>query len=281
MKLLSTLAQADAYAFSFEYAPADFVWAYNILKGYVKHHKHPIQLGCYSDDTQMSLAVAEVICGNGPITSDRFADSFVRCFKRDPREGYARGFHQFLTSVNDGAELLTKIQPASDKSGGAMRALPCGILPDIKDVISVCAMQAAITHNTTDGIDAAIAAALTAHYFIYQLGAREDLPRFIQGLVPGNYHKPWFGPVGQKGWMSVRAAITAISLSTTLSDLLRNCVAFTGDVDTVAAIALGAASCCNQFPNDLPAFLDADLENGSYGRDYIAKLDVKLSGLKV
>ena len=81
--------------------------------------------------------------------------------------------------------------------------------------------------------------------------------------------------------MSVRAAITAISLSTTLSDLLRNCVAFTGDVDTVAAIALGAASCCNQFPNDLPAFLDADLENGSYGRDYIAKLDVKLDSLKV
>lgn len=281
MKLLSTIAQADAYAFSFEYAPVDFVWTHNRLSSYVKHHKHPIAPGCYSDDTQMSLAVAEVLCGRGPYTRERFADAFVQCFKRDPRYGYARGFHQFLTDVSDGAEFLAKIKPDSDKSGGAMRALPCGILPDINDVISVCTLQAAITHNTAGGIDSAVAAALAAHYFIYQLGAREDLPRFIQGHVPGDFHKPWFGPVGQKGSMSVRAAITAISLSSTLGDLLRNCVDFTGDVDTVAAIALGAASCSKDFADDLPAFLSNDLENGPYGRDYIAALDAKFSSLKV
>jgi len=281
MKLLSTIARADAYAFSFEYAPVDFVWASNRLSAYVKHHKHPIGLGCYSDDTQMSLAVAEVLCSSELNTRERFADAFVQCFKRDPRYGYARGFHQFLTTVSDGAEFLAKIKPDSDKSGGAMRALPCGILSGIDEVIAVCTTQAAITHNTIGGIDSAVAAALTAHYFIYQLGSKADLPRFIQSHVPGDYHKPWFGPVGQKGSMSVRAAITAITLSSSLSELLSNCVAFTGDVDTVAALALGAASCSSEFVDDLPAFLTTDLENGPYGRDYISSLDLKFSSLKV
>lgn len=276
MKLLSTIAQADAYAFSFEYAPVDFVWANNTLTNYVKHHKHPIVPGCYSDDTQMSLAVAEVLCGPGPFTRESFADAFVQCFKRDPRAGYARGFHQFLTDVADGNELLAKIKPFSDKSGGAMRALPCGILPDVNEVISVCTTQAAITHNTAGGINSALAAALTAHYFIYNLGPKSSLCDFIQTYVPGDLHKPWLGPVGEKGAMSVRAAITAIAISSSLSELLKNCVAFTGDVDTVAAIALGAASASREFSNDLPAFLSDDLENGVYGRDYIAQLDSKL-----
>ncbi len=276
MNLLSSIARADAYAFSFEYAPTDFVWANNLLTGYVKHHKHPIEPGFYSDDTQMSLAVAEVLCRPAPYTPALFADAFVQCFKRDPRAGYARGFHQFLTDITDGAEFLAKIKADSDKSGGAMRALPCGILPDINEVISVCTTQAAITHNTAGGINSALAAALSAHYFLYNIGPKARLPEFIQTYVPGDLHKPWFGPVGQKGSMSVRAALTAIMLSSSLSELLRNCVAFTGDVDTVAALALGAASCSNEFVDDLPAFLTNDLENGPFGRDYIQDLDLKL-----
>ncbi len=76
--------------------------------------------------------------------------------------------------------------------------------------------------------------------------------------------------------MSVRAAITAVTHYDSRSALLRGCIAFSGDVDTVAAIALAAASCSDEITQDLPDHLLYQLENGSYGRDYIQLLDAQL-----
>jgi ADP-ribosylglycohydrolase len=44
-----------------------------------------------------------------------------------------------------------------------------------------------------------------------------------------------------------------------LSELLKDCIAFTGDVDTVATIALAAASCSEEITQDLPAHLIENL----------------------
>jgi ADP-ribosylglycohydrolase len=76
--------------------------------------------------------------------------------------------------------------------------------------------------------------------------------------------------------MSVRAAITAVMRNDRMSDLLKDCVNFTGDVDTVATIALAAASCSREVIQDIPQQLVEGLENGAYGRDYIAELNKKL-----
>jgi hypothetical protein len=54
---------------------------------------------------------------------------------------------------------------------------------------------------------------------------------------------------------------------------------FTGDVDTVAAIALGAASCSSEYEQDLPTNLINNLEQGQYGREYLIDLDRKLMEL--
>jgi ADP-ribosyl-[dinitrogen reductase] hydrolase len=79
--------------------------------------------------------------------------------------------------------------------------------------------------------------------------------------------------------MSVRAAITAIRQSDSLSGLLRRCVDFTGDVDTVAAIALAAGSCSDELSHDLPDHLVTGLGAGPYGRDYLISLDQRLLAL--
>ena len=157
-----------------------------------------------------------------------------------------------------------------------MRAAPLGVLPTIGEIAEKCAVQAAVTHDTPDGINAALAAALMTHYFLYDLGPRERLPVFLQSQVDGQWLSPWFGKVGPKGWMSVRAAITAVVRNRRLTDLLRDCVAFTGDVDTVATIALAAASCSPEYEQDLPHGLLLGLENGAFGRDYLAALDRRL-----
>lgn len=274
--MLLELAIGDAYGAGFEYASSDLVQCYNDLSRYVQHPRHQLKLGSYTDDTQMSLAIAETIVAQEPWTPEVLATRFVETFKRDPREGYASRFYQFLLKIRDGREFLEAINWTSDKSGAAMRAAPMGVFPTVEKVIEAATIQAAITHNTPDGINAARAAALMSHYFIYQLGPKRKLGKFLNAYVSGEWSKPWQGEVKSKGWMSVRAAITAVMRNDSLSELLQDCIAFTGDVDTVAAIALAAASCSEEIIQDLPAHLIAGLENGPYGRDYIIELDRQL-----
>ncbi len=61
-----------------------------------------------------------------------------------------------------------------------------------------------------------------------------------------------------------------------MSGLLRSCIDFTGDVDTVATIALAAGSFSDEIQQDLPKHLYSGLENGPFGRDYLQTLDEQL-----
>ena len=280
--MLLELAIGDAYGAGFEYAN-ERVERFNDLSGYVKHPRHSgTKPGMYTDDTQMTLAITELIVSGAEWTSLNLASKFVEVFKRDPREGYAGSFHSFLTRVEDGQQFLAEIKPDSEKSGAAMRATPIGIYPTIAEVVEKCTIQAAVTHNTELGIAAACASALTAHYFIYDLGDKKDLGDFLDthvGKHPYGWAGEYQGKVKSKGWMSVWAAVTALRRNSSLSDLLKDCVAFKGDVDTVATIALGAASHSREYTSDLPQILINILENRTYGRDYLLELDQKLVAL--
>src|SRR4051812_7127086 len=122
--MLLEIALGDAYGAGMEYAEPDFVRRHNDLSGYVRHPRHDIAPGAYTDDTQLSLAIAEAVLEDAEWTRERLADRFVGAFKRDPRLGYAQRFHDFLVEVADGTEFLRDIDPRSDKSGAAMRAVP-------------------------------------------------------------------------------------------------------------------------------------------------------------
>lgn len=278
--MLYFMAIGDAYGAGFEYAKPDFVAANNDLSRYSKHPKHNLVPGVYTDDTQMSIANAEALCQHGrALTRQILADAYVACFKRDQREGYAGRFYDFLCATKDGTELLANINPASDKSGAAMRALPFGVFSDIDTVKQLTTLQAKITHDTTDGINAAIAAALMSHYFLYELGPKADLGTFLASHVDGPWDKTWSGSVGAQGWMSVQAAITAVTAGNGMADILKRSIAFTGDVDTVAALALGSVAASSEVSKDLPQVLIDGLEKGTYGSDFLKSLDTDLRQL--
>ena len=274
--MLVELAIGDAYGAGFEYTPAPFVKTYNTLAGYVAHPRHGTPPGCYTDDTQMSLAIVEAMLTSEPWTPALLAEHFVNAFKRDPREGYASGFYGFLQEVQSGAEFLAKIRPHSNKSGAAMRAGPLGIYPTIAEVVERTTIQAKLTHDTPGGVNAALAATLMTHYCFYQLGPKAGLGEFLQAHVPGPWTKRWRGKVGSPGMESVHAAVTAVMAHDSLSALLEQCIAFTVDVDTVAAMALCAASCSAEVAQDLPAVLYDGLEDGPYGRRYLVELEEAL-----
>jgi ADP-ribosyl-[dinitrogen reductase] hydrolase len=275
---LTKIAIADARGVCFEYAPRRIIRERNNWSvAYFPHHKYGTGAGRYSDDAQMTCAVAETLVECGPDASARdFAERFVRSFKREvtPREGYASAFFDFLKSVKDADDFLARIRPDSEKSGGAMRAGPCGVLGSVEQVKVVAARQAAITHNTPGGIAAAQAAALMCHYFYYRIGPRTGLPAFLDAHVPGHdWAQPHKGDIGPVGIDAVRAALTAVMAADTLPDLLIACVDFGGDVDTVAAIAMAAAAWSVEIDQALPQMLWDELESGEYGRDYLAGLD--------
>jgi ADP-ribosylglycohydrolase len=279
--MLVEAAIGDSYGAPFEYAPADWVAAHNDGETYWDHPKHPSRgRGRYTDDTQMAIAVAVMMINDVQWTKLNIANHFVTAFKRDERTGYARGFYSLLKGVNNGAELLETIVPDSDKSGGAMRAFPIGLYPSIDRVKAIADIQASVTHDTPDGRNAAVASALTLHFFAYRRGLPTELPAFIREHVEPvdgqHWDDPWEGPVGEKGWMSVRAAITALAANDNLQDVLRASVAFTGDVDTVATIALGAGYFAMNITRNLPQSLYAGLENLMYGHDYLKWLDRQL-----
>ncbi|MDB9510783.1 ADP-ribosylglycohydrolase family protein [Kamptonema animale CS-326] len=277
--MLLELAIGDAYGAGFEFADQQIIESYNNLSSYIQHPRHDIQPGCYTDDTQMSLAIAETIVAKEPWTPEVLASKFIVAFNRDRRVGYASKFYNFLLEVEDGKDFLARIYSSSDKSGAAMRAAPIGIFSTVEKVIEAATIQAAITHNTPDGINAARAAALMSHYFIYRLGSKGDLGKFLETHVSGEWSKPWEGEVKTKGLICVLAAITAFMRNDSMSELLKDCIAFSGDVDTVAAIALAAASCSPEITQDLPEHLIENLENFSYGKDYIIQLDRQLMSL--
>lgn len=278
-KMLLEAAIGDAFGAGYEYVKHKGL--HNVEKlSYVQHPRHrDTTPGMYTDDTQMSIAISELLVSDEEFTAYNVADYFLTCFHRDPRGGYAKGFHQFLCDTNTADLFLSRIRSNSDKSGAAMRASAIGLLPQIATVKEFARIQASVTHNTEGGINSATASALMVHYFAYAFGSRQRLPHWINAHVDGNWSRPYYNKVESKGWMSVSAAITAVSRNASLAELLMDCINFGGDVDTVATIALAAASCSADYKRDIPDRLVCGLENGAYGRNYIEQLDSKLAAL--
>lgn len=266
-------AIGDAYGAGFEYA--DTMLPFNTLERYVQNPNFKdLSPGMYTDDTQMAIGIAELMLSGDAWTPLNLAKKFVEVFKRDQRNGYARHFQAFLEEIQSGEEFLSRIKNDSDKSGGAMRATPIGLYKNIEVVKERSAIQASLTHNTPDGIGAAVAASLLSHYFIYKLGPKKDVGVFLNDHVKTqNWDTIWNQKVLSPGWHSVKAAITAIKTCTSLSAVLQKCVSFSGDVDTVAAIALSAGSMSVELCDDLPSALLHGLENRNYGCDFIEQLD--------
>lgn len=269
--MLLEIGIADAFGMPYEFSGLQIQ---NIV-GYRKRKKQIIAIGRYGDDTQMSIAIAELMLSDKEWTNENLAHYFYNGFKRDKRTGYAGKFYQFLLDVKSSEEFLEKIIPLSEKSGAAMRSVPLGYL-EIDDLVDKCFAQAKITHNTDKGIFSSLIVALSSHYFIHDKGLKKDLFDWLNSLTPYQISPNWYGFVGTSGFDCTIAALTAVMKHDNLKDILKECINFTGDVDTVAAIAIGIASQCKEIEQNLPERLYTDFETGPYGINYLKDLDLKL-----
>lgn len=303
--MLLEMAVGDAYGAKFESIMEldliqrnnDFSYGWQITEDFQPSLMPP---GHYTDDTQMALAISEAMLNPEESWSDEsLAEWFVEVFHRNPRRGYTTFFLNVLMNSEDGKELLSRINAKSTKSGAAMRSAPLGLYEKRGEVIAKAKTQAAVTHNTWQGRESAIAVALSSWYFYHQHGPREDLVKFLnETRFGGRIHSedpfdvedngevvdrviPWSPkverPVRAEGWDCVDAALYAILSSNNLKDILHTAVGYGGDTDTVACIAMGIASVANDIEQNLPNELFEGLENRQFGHNYLIFVDQKLA----
>ena len=277
--MLLHIAIGDSYGMGFEYADQN-IKEHNRGTKYIQHPIHKIQPGSYTDDTQMSIAVAEYILEAKPFKDVlKLSDKFYEVYTRDKREGYSRGFQALLNECLSGKELYERVQTngCTEKNGAAMRACPIGLLRDKETVKEFAEVQGSITHNGR-GLIAAKATALAVWFYKNEIEG--SLDNFLN--VELGINENWFydGRIESKndlGMITVKGALTIVQTCSSFKDAIVESVGLSGDVDTVAAIVCGINSVRKDFDNSIPDHLFHTLENEAYGRDYLIKLDKKLN----
>jgi ADP-ribosylglycohydrolase len=123
----------------------------------------------YTDDTEMALAIAEVLAQRGHVDQERLADSFARRYERNPKRGYGGGAAQLLSALvggqnwQDASRSLFGGQ-GSFGNGGAMRAAPIGayFADDLNEMARQARLSAEVTHSHSEGQAGAMAVAAAA-----------------------------------------------------------------------------------------------------------------------
>lgn len=277
--MLLRIAQGDSYGLATEYIkfPRDQESKDKALefKKYIKHPRHSLKAGQYSDDGQMSLGLAECLINTYPNTqSSDYSKYFFDCFKRDQREGYSSGFQGLLESCNSDKELVERLIPDSDKNGAAMRSVPLGVIKDLQEVKYQAISQAKITHNTFGGMWSSVIVAYMSHYSLYVDQPLSELPKWINDQL-SSWIEPisiWDGSpvVGPNvGMRTATAVLTLVSQEKSLLEIAKTTIEWGGDTDSVLSIAWGIASA--RMNDELPSFFEYGLENGTYGKDYLIK----------
>jgi ADP-ribosylglycohydrolase len=274
-------AIGDAYGAGFEFAEKEKIRNKNTLTQYESHPLFEEIKGKYTDDTQMSIGICELLLEEKEWTPLKIANKFVEVFKRDPRRGYAKRFYKFLMEIESGEELLRKIEPKSERNGAAMRSYSIGILGDENEIIERCDLQSSLTHKTEKALISAQAIALTNHFFIYDKGRKSELLDYLQDIQGFRWTGKWSGEVKVNAIETVEAVISLIISEDSLKEILRKSIEFSGDVDTVASLGLAIGKMSREINNDLPNWFYEELEEGEYGKSYLKELDERLNGLKV
>lgn len=292
--MLLEMAIGDAYGIGFEFCKTSSV---NDLSQFYQHPRYSNLIpGQYTDDTQRALANTMVICSKDYLNPLDYAIAYVTEFKTSPRDGYSRRFQELIENSKTGLELLNSVRPSGLTNGSIMGVAPLGYIEELPNVKRAAAIQATVTHGW-ETIPWAQMIALASHYFLYDIGPKDELINFLNLNVdwPSGQeerflnHTHFFAPImgqNEKPYACTMEArntafhiIRAVLYHDNLSDMLKYCVDITGDTDSLAASAMALGSASKEVKNNLPKILYDTLENESRGRDYIIHLDSVLNNV--
>ncbi len=159
---LDGLSLGDAFGEMFFGAPRS-------ARDAIRTDRLPTGKWWYTDDTEMALAIVEVLQAKGEIDQDLLAQRFSIRFLEEPDRGYGKGTRAFCEWINRGvswqqAAALT-FKGGSKGNGSAMRVAPVGAYfadADHFQVVREAQKSAEVTHRHPEGVAGAIGVAVAA-----------------------------------------------------------------------------------------------------------------------
>ena len=202
---------------------------------------------CFTDDTVMTIAIAEGLMNGG--SPDDYIKAMKRLGKIYPKIGYGPHFQKWLS--------MDYYEPYNSwGNGSAMRVSPVGWYFDtLEETENAAEISAAVTHNHPEGIKGAQAAA--AAIFLARNGkSKEEIKSYIEGKYGYNLKRtldeirPTYEfDVSCMG--TVPEAIIAFLESVDFEDAIRNAISLGGDSDTLAAITASIAEAAYGIPETI------------------------------
>lgn len=180
---LDGLSIGDAFGQCFFQEPA-------LAQAWLQQRETPPAPWPYTDDTQMSLSVVEVLAAQGRIDQDKLALSLARHYEYD--RAYGPSMHRVLERIGNGDSWLEVASASfggqgSHGNGAAMRAAPLGAYfsDDLALVAEQAARSAEVTHRHPEGVTGAVAVAIAAAqaWRCRELGERPEHAQFIASVI--------------------------------------------------------------------------------------------------
>ena len=212
----------------------------------------------FTDDTVMTVAVAEVLLNNvdGEFDSDvEIIQSLISSMKNwgseYPNAGYGGMFGHWLKA--DDPEPYN-----SFGNGAAMRVSAAGWLAtSMEEAMRLACLTAVVTHNHPEGLKGAQAVAGSI-YLALEGKDKEAIKSFVTEVIGydlsrtcdeirPNYHHD------ETCQRSVPEAITAFLEGENFEDVIRTAISLGGDTDTLACIAGSIAEAYYGIPDELVA----------------------------
>ena len=208
----------------------------------------------YTDDSVMTLAVADAFLSIAPNTDDadirrRLIQSMQFYGQTFPHAGYGGMFRRWLKDPNP--------QPyGSYGNGSAMRVSSAAwLFGDLETVRHMARLSAEVTHNHPEGIKGAEATA-SAIYLARTGSTKAEIKAYIEA----NFHydlsrtcdeiRPTYHHV-ESCQETVPEAITAFLEGESFEDVIRTAVSLGGDCDTLTCIASSIAEGYYGVPEEL------------------------------
>ncbi len=298
--MLVQLAIGDALGIAFEFVkdPASHGLVNNLT--YQQNPRYlDLKPSAYTDDTLRSVATARAVLealDNDPTTLFNpctYAAAIQRIVAEDNRPGWSKRFQKYVEAnlTVPPTMFIRGILAPAESNGSLMGCLPVSYLPHITDVKLAAAAQALATHSAST-IPYAQMMALAAYYFLDDGIDREEMMAFVHEHTDGGdavWHGFSYGMPGYSDPVDMSARSTAFAVldlltreegTDTLSELARSAIEIGGDTDSVAALALGIASCCpTVYEDDLSKPLIDDLDGGK-GFVFLNAIDSQLERIR-
>ena len=230
----------------------------------------------YSDDTALSMALAESLLACGGFDGGDMSHRFAETWSREPERSYGSSVVMVFGAVSRGADWRSAAEShfggeGSYGNGGAMRVAPVALwaYPDLEETKRLAAATSRVTHTHPVGVEGSVIQAVAAHHALRDDFDRDRLLAELDALIETEQFRAKLQALDrslERGddeyarlhlgcWVaadkSVLTALYCFLQSSDFEDTIRRALFIGGDTDTIAAMAgalAGPATGCSRSP---------------------------------